>query len=109
MGQKREKRLKPPCADPESGEYGKHRWSFWGADARFARCRWCGKLEASSVSNEARYARVPIAERAVAHHHLFEPSLLDTRYERCSCGATRRVQSTAGSASENAAESAGVA
>ena len=105
MGQKREKRLKPPCADPESGEYGKHRWSFGGADARFARCRWCGKLEASSVSNEARYARVPIAERAVAHHHLFELSPLDTRYERCFCGATRASERIA----ERIAESAGAA
>ena len=104
---------KPACADPDSAQYGQHHWTEWGADARFRRCRRCGTVSAEDISHEARYARVPITERRMAHHHLFEPSLLDTRYERCFCGATRKVEgtaeSTAESASENAAESAGSA
>jgi hypothetical protein len=66
-------------------------------------------VSAEDISDEARYGRVPITERRLAHHHTFEPSLLDARYERCFCGATRRIESAAESASENAAESAGAA
>ena len=99
---------KPACADPESEEYGRHRWSEWGGDSRFQRCRRCGSVSAQDISHEARYARVPITERPVAHHHTFEPSLLDTRYERCFCGATRRATRTARRRAEKA-ESAGAA
>ena len=95
---------KPACADPESEEYGRHRWSEWGGDSRFQRCRRCGTVSAQDISDEARYARVPITERQAAHHPTFEPSLLDTRYERCFCGATRRATRRA-----EKAESAGAA
>ena len=87
-----QKPQKPACADPESEEYGRHRWSEWGADARFRRCRRCGTVSAQDISHEARYARAPITERPVAHHHTFEPSLLDRRYERCFCGAVREAE-----------------
>jgi hypothetical protein len=96
---------KPACADPESAQYGHHHWVEWGGDSRFQRCRRCGTVIAQDISNEARYARVPITERAVVHHHTFEPSLLDGRYERCFCGATRIAESVA----ERVSESAGAA
>ena len=87
-----QKPQKPACTDPESEEYGRHRWSEWGGDSRFQRCRRCGSVSAQDISHEARYARVPITERPVAHHHTFEPSLLDRRYERCFCGAVREAE-----------------
>ena len=87
------KRVRPACLDPESEQYRKHRMEFWGADARFRRCRRCGLTEAIQVSNEARFGRgEPIAERPLAHHHVYAVSLLDGRYERCGCGASRKAR-----------------
>jgi len=89
--QKREKPARPACVDPASDQYGRHRWVEWGSDQRFKRRRWCGCVEASHISDEARYGERRIPERPSAHHHTFEPSLLDRRYERCACGASRKA------------------
>lgn len=105
MAQKqKEKRERPACADPASDQYGKHRWVFWGADGRFARCRWCGRAEASHISDEARYAKVPIVDRPLHHGHTFEPYPFDRRFERCACGASRKAQQA-----EKARDKAGAA
>ena len=92
-GKMGKKRVRPACLDPESEQYRKHRWIWWGADARFRRCRRCGLTEAIQVSNEARYGYGEvIVDRPLAHHHVYAVSPLDGRYERCACGASRQAR-----------------
>jgi uncharacterized protein DUF4326 len=80
-----------PCEDPTSEQYGKHRWAVWGDDPRYQRCSRCGTISAEGISSEARYPRKRQPERPIRHHHQFEPCAFDRRYERCFCGASRRI------------------
>lgn len=82
----------PPCQDADSTEYRLHRWVQWGDDERYKRCSRCGTISAEGISSEAKYPRERQPERPIRHHHQFEPSRLDARYEVCLCGATTRAQ-----------------
>jgi hypothetical protein len=85
----------PRCMDPLSVEYRQHRWVQWGDDPRFNRCMRCGSMRAENISDEARYAREIQPERRFGHHHQFEISRLDLRYEVCRCGKALPIEQPA--------------